>query len=194
MTEKDIPALLDTHLHLPFAYPKLKEQLRASAEKALEGYLRENGRNLDKVQHVEQDIQVQVADNVVVNGRIDLIKKLDTGEISIVDFKSTERAQPEDVTREQLHVYAVGYEQLTGKDADLVEIYNLDSGGSVREEIDRALITSTKDIIMGAADKLRRNDFPLHPKTEKECLSCDMRGICPLGQSRARKRRPQNTP
>lgn len=185
VSDKDIPGLLDTHLHLPFAYPKLKDQLRISAEKALKGYLDENGKNLDKVQHVEQVVEVQVSDNVVVNGRIDLIKKLDTGEVSIVDFKSTERAQPEDVTREQLHVYAVGYEQLTGKDANLVEIYNLDSGGSVREEVDRTLVNSTKDLILGAADKLRRNKFPLQPRTDKECLSCDMRGICPLGQSRA---------
>ena len=187
VSDKDIPGLLDNHLHLPFAYPKLKDQLRASAEKALKGYLDENGKNLDKVQHVEQVVEVQVSDNVVVNGRIDLIKKLDTGEVSIVDFKSTARAQPEDVTREQLHVYAVGYEQLTGKDANLVEIYNLDSGGSMREEVDRTLVNSTKDLILGAADKLRQNKFPLQPKTDKECLSCDMRGICALGQSRAKK-------
>jgi DNA helicase-2/ATP-dependent DNA helicase PcrA len=185
VTDQDVTALIDTHLHLPFAYPKLEGQLRLTAEKILKGYLAENGKNLDKVQHVEQVIEVQVSDNVVVNGRIDLIKKLDTGETSIVDFKSTERAQPEEVSRDQLHVYAVGYEQLTGKDADMVEIYNLDSGGTVREEVDRALVASTKDMIMGAADKLRRNDFPLQPKTDKECLTCDMKGICPLGQERA---------
>jgi ATP-dependent DNA helicase UvrD/PcrA len=182
VSEKDISGLLDIHLHLPFAYPKLKDQLRASAEKALKGYLDENGENLDKVQHVEQVVEVQVSENVVVNGRIDLIKKLDTGEVSIVDFKSSERAQPEDVTREQLHVYAVGYEQLTGKDANLVEVYNLDNGGSIREEVDRALVSSTKNLILGAADKLRQNKFPLQPKSDKECSSCDMRGICPLGR------------
>ncbi len=34
----------------------------------------------------------------------------DSGEVAIVDFKSSERAQAEDVTRDQLHVYAVGYQ------------------------------------------------------------------------------------
>lgn len=187
VSSQDISTLLDTHLHLPFAYPTLKVQLRKSAEKVLNGYLTENSQKLDKIQHVEQVIEIQVADNIIVNGRIDLIKKLDTGEISIVDFKSTERAQPEDITREQLHVYAVGYEQLSGKNADLVEIYNLDSGGSIREEVDWDLVTSTKNLIMGAADKLRRSDFQLTPKIEKECLSCDMKGICALGQTRASK-------
>ena len=182
VSSKDIPQLLDTHLHLPFAYDKLEAQLRASAEKALKGYLAEYGENLDKVQHVEQVVEVQVSDSVVVNGRIDLIRKLDTGEVSIVDFKSNERAQQEEVTREQLHVYAVGYEQLTGKNANLVEVYNLDSGGSVREEVDKTLVDSTNNLILGAADKLRRNRFPLQPRSDKECLSCDMRGICRLGR------------
>jgi hypothetical protein len=35
---------------------------------------------------------------VTVDGRIDLIRHLDTGEVAIVDFKSTDRAQAEDVT------------------------------------------------------------------------------------------------
>jgi hypothetical protein len=48
------------------------------------------------------------------------------GETSIVDFKSTERAQAEDITRDQLHVYAVGYQELTGRRADVVEVLNLD--------------------------------------------------------------------
>jgi DNA helicase-2/ATP-dependent DNA helicase PcrA len=72
-------------------------------------------------------VEIQVVPEITVNGRIDLIKRLDTGEVSIVDFKSSERAQAEDVTRAQLHTYAIGYRQLTGKDADLVEVLNLDT-------------------------------------------------------------------
>ena len=60
-------------------------------------------------------------------------RRLDTDELSIVDFKSTDRAQAEDVTRGQLHVYAVGYEELTGEDADLIEVLNLDEAGFERE-------------------------------------------------------------
>ncbi len=49
------------------------------------------------------------APGITVDGRIDLIRRLDTDEVAIVDFKSTDRAQAEDVTRDQLHVYALGY-------------------------------------------------------------------------------------
>ena len=57
--------------------------------------------------------------SITSNYCIDLIRKLDTEELAIVDFKSTERAQEEDVTRDQLHVYALGYEELTGENADV---------------------------------------------------------------------------
>ena len=41
-------------------------------------------------------------------GRIDLVRRKHTGETTIVDLKSTERAQREGVTEAQLHVYALG--------------------------------------------------------------------------------------
>ncbi len=48
--------------------------------------------------------------------------------------KSTERAQDEDVSRTQLHIYALGYRELTGSPADLIEIYNLDEKGKHQRE------------------------------------------------------------
>jgi DNA helicase-2/ATP-dependent DNA helicase PcrA len=92
-------------------------------------YLDEHGSTLDKTVHSEKEIQVHVAPGITVAGRIDLVRRLDTDELSIVDFKSTARAQEEDVTRDQLHVYAVGYEELTGERADLIEVLNLDEEG-----------------------------------------------------------------
>uniref|UniRef100_UPI002AD1D385 PD-(D/E)XK nuclease family protein n=1 Tax=Frankia sp. Cr2 TaxID=3073932 RepID=UPI002AD1D385 len=89
-------------------------------------YLIENRGTLGQTLYGEQQVQVRVAPGITVDGRIDLIRRLDTDETSIVDFKSTERAQAEDVTRDQLHVYALGYQELTGERADLVEVLNLD--------------------------------------------------------------------
>jgi DNA helicase II / ATP-dependent DNA helicase PcrA len=56
-----------------------------------------------------------------VVGRIDLVRRKDTNETTIVDLKSNDRAQDEEVTEHQLHIYALGYEELTGKHADFVE-------------------------------------------------------------------------
>ncbi len=93
---------------------------------AVRRYLAENGDRLDRTVHSELKVQVHVAPGITVDGRIDLIRYVDTGELAIADFKSTERAQAEDITRAQLHTYVVGYEELSGDRADLVEILNLD--------------------------------------------------------------------
>ena len=95
--------------------------------------MEENRTRLTNTLYSEQQIQVRVAPGITVDGRIDLITRLDTGETSIVDFKSTERAQAEEITRDQLHVYAVGYQELTGRRADVLEVLNLDEKGQTTE-------------------------------------------------------------
>ncbi|WP_396230636.1 ATP-dependent helicase, partial [Frankia sp. ACN1ag] len=104
-TDAEVAELVDRHLSVPFAYPALREDLRNAARKAVRRYLVENAEALPRTLHSEQQVQVRIAPGITVDGRIDLIRRLDTDEISIVDFKSTERAQAEDVTRDQLHIW-----------------------------------------------------------------------------------------
>ena len=123
---------------------------------------------------------MHVAPGITVDGRIDLIRRLDTGEVAIVDFKSTERAQAEDVTRDQLHVYAVGYQELTGKSADLIEVLNLDEKGlTTREPVDAPLLSAVRDKIRDAGEALRSNQLPrLEAWSKQACESCDLVGLC----------------
>lgn len=176
--------LVDRHLHTPFAYPELRKQLEKSAVEALERYFAAHGEEIPRTLHSEKQIQVHVAPGITVDGRIDLIRRLDTDEVSIVDFKSTDRAQAEDVTRDQLHVYAVGYEELTGEDADLIEVLNLDGEGkNTREEVEEPLLTGVRARIKEAGDALRNNDLPRLPSWCSTCASCDLAGICRSGPS-----------
>ena len=110
---------------------------------------------------------------------IDLIRRLDTGEVAIVGFKSTDRVQAENVTRDQLHVYAVGYQELTGKCADLIEVLNLDEEGkTTREPVDDPLLTAVRRKIHDAGEALRTNKLLRLPKwDENACGSCDLVGL-----------------
>jgi DNA helicase-2/ATP-dependent DNA helicase PcrA len=100
--------------------------------------------------------------------------------VAIVDFKSSERAQAEDVTRDQLHVYAVGYQELTGKSADLIEVLNLDEKGkTTREPVNDPLMTAVRDKIRNAGEALRTDNLPRLPTWDKHaCGSCDLVGLC----------------
>lgn len=171
--------LVDRHLHTPYAYPELRATLRRAAVKAVERYLTEHESDLAQTVHSEKQIQVHITPGITVDGRIDLIRRLDTDELSIVDFKSTARAQDEDVTRDQLHVYVVGYEELTGERADLVEVLNLDEEGkTIREEVEDPLLVQVRERIREAGDSLRENSLPRLPEWTENCSKCDLAELC----------------
>jgi len=179
LAPSDAPELVDRHLHLPFAYPELRTTLERSADTAIRRYFDVHGGVISRTVHSEKQIQVHVAPGITVDGRIDLIRRLDTDELSIVDFKSTDRAQAEDVTRGQLHVYAVGYEELTGEDADLIEVLNLDEAGrNTREEIEEPLLTAVRDRIRVAGESIRANDLPRLATWDDACDRCDLVALC----------------
>lgn len=175
---KDVPKLVDAHLHVPFASPPVFENLQSAAVKSITRYLQEHRENLDKLEHAEKIIELKLNDGIVVNGRIDLIRRTDTGETIIVDFKSDARAQAEDITMKQLHVYAFGYQQLTGGQADLIEVHNLDKGGAKREIVDADVVSNTISNIVEAGKNLRENILPRLPNWEGKCVACDVAGVC----------------
>lgn len=176
LTPAHVPQLLDVHFHLPYAWQSLRDDMRQQADRALRRYLAENAAILDKVKYAEQSIELKLAEGIVVHGRIDLIRRTDTNQVIIIDFKSTSRSQEEDVTSHQLHVYALGYQQLTGSKADLVEIYNLDegAGATVRELVDEAMLSQTEADIVAAGRDIREGRLC----RVEQCGGCDFTGIC----------------
>jgi DNA helicase II / ATP-dependent DNA helicase PcrA len=175
-----VPGLVETHLHLPYAYPSLKETLTKAATHVLEKYMRDNAEDLKNVIYSEKQVEIHLPGGVTVNGRIDLVRRLDTRETSIVDLKSSDRAQAEEVTEAQLHIYALGYRELTGENADKVEIYELDEGKRKIRSVDDYFIADVRQKVASAAESLRSNSFP-HAPSPNNCPQCDFLGICTAG-------------
>jgi DNA helicase-2/ATP-dependent DNA helicase PcrA len=187
--DSEVPRLVEMHLHTPYAYPALRQQLEAAAEKVLRNYLHDNRSLFDKIEFSEKVIEISLGDGVTVNGRIDLVRRVDTGETTIVDLKSSDRAQPEHVTETQLHVYALGYQELTGRRPDYVEIYELDERQRKPRSVDDDFITDVKHQVRGAADALREGALPANPSVPK-CRACDYRGMCSAGRTTPQKAQP----
>lgn len=178
----EVPRLVETHLHVPYAYPALRETLGKSAEKVVGDYLGDNASEFPNIEFSEKAVEISLGGGVSVFGRIDLVRRVDTGETTIVDLKSTDRAQPEDVTETQLHIYALGYQELTGRDADFVEIYNLDERKKKPRSVDEDFIDDVKTNVRGAATALRTNDMPARSSV-RACPSCDYQGLCGAGKA-----------
>jgi DNA helicase-2/ATP-dependent DNA helicase PcrA len=176
----EVSRLVDTHLHTPYAYPALRDKLGESARRIVSDYLRDNKHLFDKIEFSEKSIEINLGDGVTVNGRIDLVRRIDTGETTIVDLKSNDRAQAEDVTETQLHIYALGYSQLTGRNADYVEIYDLDGRKRKPRSVDDDFIDDVKREVRRAAEALRKGALVRKP-AKKKCASCDYRMMCSAG-------------
>lgn len=174
---EEIPRLIETHLHTPFAYPALQRKLKESAENVLDNYLVDNHDIFDKLEFSEKTIEITCGDGVTVNGRIDLVRRLDTDEITIIDLKSNDRAQAENVTETQLQIYALGYQELTGNDADYVEIYELSERRRKPRSVDPEYIGEIKARIQVAAEALRQGNLPPAPDGNR-CKECEYPGMC----------------
>jgi DNA helicase II / ATP-dependent DNA helicase PcrA len=175
-------ALVERHLRAPYAYPALRENLRAAAEQRVEGYISKNAVDFPNLEFSEKAIELSLGDGVSVAGRIDLVKRVDTGEVTIVDLKSNERAQAELVTETQLHIYALGYQELTGRRADYVEIYELDEQKKKTRSVDDVFLENVKRDVKGAATALRANTLTATP-SKKTCGACDYCRLCSFAAS-----------
>jgi DNA helicase-2/ATP-dependent DNA helicase PcrA len=185
----EVPRLIETHLHTPYAYPALRQQLEKAAIHVLEDYINDNVALLRKIEFSEKRIEIALADGVTVNGRIDLVRRLDTDETTIVDLKSKDRTQSEEVTETQLHIYALGYQELTGTRPDYVEVYELSERKRLPRSVDDDFIDDVKIRMRNAAEALRSNDLPPIPASNK-CRICDYPGMCSAKSAAEADRRP----
>jgi DNA helicase-2/ATP-dependent DNA helicase PcrA len=97
-------------------------------------------------------------------------------------LKSNERAQAEALTEAQLHIYALGYRELTGRDADFVETYELDKQLRKARAVDEDLIQDVTARVHATAAALRANEFAPDPQ-QNRCRQCDFQRLCSAGEA-----------
>ncbi len=173
----DVEDLIERHFHAPYAFGVLSDRLRALAKEGVTRYLIDNKEKLQQVEFSEQAIEIHLGDGVSITGRIDLVRRTDTGETTIVDLKSSERSQREAVTETQLDTYALGYMELAGRDADYLEIYDLEEGKGTLRSVDDKLVDSIHDRTREAATALRTMNLTPAPVLDK-CRRCDFKMLC----------------
>jgi DNA helicase-2/ATP-dependent DNA helicase PcrA len=84
------------------------------------------------------------------------------------------------VTDVQLHIYALGYEELTGRQADYVEVYELDERKRKPRSVDEDFMIDVRKKVGKASQALRQNRMLPVPSKQK-CATCDYHGLCAAG-------------
>jgi len=128
LTEDELKALIDRQTHFPYLTKstKLSQPLYDKVKNNVVDYYKENVDEFKNIEFVEQEIQYKIDRNILVVGRIDLIKKIgDEGyyETTIVEFKSDEENADAPITKDQLKLYALGHRELTGETANYIMTY-----------------------------------------------------------------------
>jgi DNA helicase-2/ATP-dependent DNA helicase PcrA len=108
--------------------------------------------------------------------------------VTITDYKSSDvrdpavaRARAKDSL--QLTIYAMGYQALTGRLPDVVQLHFLESGLVGRAEVDERRIARGQAQIAEAAAGIRAREFPARPDP-LSCTYCAFRDICPASAAR----------
>ena len=173
----DVPGLVERHLYVPYANDQLREQLKNAAHRDIANYIHDNADNFQHIEFSEQAVEIHLDDGVSIKGRIDLVRRTDKDETTIVDLKSNDRSQEAEVTDIQLHTYALGYRELTGRNADFVEVYELAERNAKPRSVDDEFISDVRREAQNAATALR--EMRLEPAPEVEiCRRCDFSSIC----------------
>lgn len=128
LTQGELKTLIERQTHFPYLNPKnlLNDPLHDKVKNNVEAYYKENENEFKNIEFVEQEIQYKIDENILVVGRIDLIKKIgDAGyyETTIVEFKSDEENADAPITKDQLKLYALGHRELTGETANYIMTY-----------------------------------------------------------------------
>ncbi|SDB53891.1 ATP-dependent DNA helicase [Butyrivibrio sp. INlla16] len=180
LTEDEVHAIVENSFYLPYANPKLEESMRQGADKSAINYYEKNMDEFKNITMAEADIELDMGEGIKVNGRIDLVKRKDISgntKTYIVDFKTADRDVTECINTEQLKIYALGYERLTGERADFLEIYNLDNSEQERQRVTDSLMTDVVTEIKDAANNIRNDDLPRNCSREK-CKGCYLNYLC----------------
>ena len=180
VTEDLIHRTFEQVFHLPYATPKQRQMMLESAKRAVSKYVNRNADTFGDILMAESEIEIDLGDNVTVNGRIDMVKQINTNgrkKTVIVDFKTANKRVLEEIKTEQLKIYALGYQKLTGKTADFMEIYHLDSENTARKPITEQTIADVETEIRQAAENIRRNNLPKRC-TAENCSKCHFGHLC----------------
>ena len=177
VSEADVPELINRHLRTPYAFGELRKRLENAAHRNIANYICDNADKFQYIEFSEQPVEIHLVDGVSIKGRIDLVRRTDTNETTIVDLKSNERSQQEEVTEMQLHTYALGYKEFTGQDADFVEIYELEERNAQPRAVEEDFIEDVRKKTQEAASALRKMQLDPDP-TLKKCKNCDFSSIC----------------
>lgn len=184
-SDQVIRAIVDKYLYLPYGSPILVDAMKRKAFQHLRCYIVNNQANFPNILFSEKIIDYSISEYLFIDGRIDLVKDSLNNTTTIVDFKSSSEVLLRDQIKNQLMVYVLGYECLTGDKVDFIESYDFDKDNPTRIQIEPADKDTFKAKLVECHRIIRDFDYPKIGKTDAtkgkaycKGIKCELIGHC----------------
>lgn len=155
-----IRRIVGKYLNLPYGSPKL---IKAMSEKAfinLTSYIKNNKAKFEFIKFTEKSIDYSLNEYMFINGRIDLVRDELNHTITIVDFKSSAEVLSKEQIKNQLLIYVLGYESLTGEKVDYIESYDFNSGNPTTIELLPNDRTNFRKVLSDCQSTIKNSKYP----------------------------------
>jgi DNA helicase-2/ATP-dependent DNA helicase PcrA len=167
---------------LPNTSKERETELEKAAVKQIESYVSKFHPARMHIEDVEARFSYE-ANESIVTGRIDLVRRLDGGAREIIDFKTIEsRYGSRDQTNLQMDLYALGGELCLGHEVGSRTIHYLGDNEQDTSGWDENRRKTAEKTLYGIIEKINNEEFA--PRTEY-CPFCqDFGAICPYSKNR----------
>ena len=116
-----------------------------------------------------------------LTGVFDRVDRHEDGRIEVIDYKAQRRVPSQEEMDEdlQLSLYALGFEEMTGRIPDQLSIYHLRENRKLSTMRTSEQLSEVREIVLDIGDRIfNRRGFV--PKENRECQWCDYISYCPL--------------
>ena len=137
-----IREIVERYLYLPYGSEILVDAMKRKAFQHLRSYIINNQSNFSNILFSEKTIDYNINEYLFIDGRIDLVRDGLNNTVTIVDFKSSSEVLSKEQIKNQLMVYVLGYENLTGDKVDFIESYDFNNNNPTRIPI----VQNDKDV------------------------------------------------
>jgi DNA helicase-2/ATP-dependent DNA helicase PcrA len=165
-TDQVLQGIVDRYLYLPYGSPILVNAMKTKAFQHLRSYIVNNQANFPNILYSEKTIDYSINEYLFIDGRIDLVRDSLHDTITIVDFKSSSDVLSREQIKNQLMVYVLGFESLTGDRVDFIESYDFNNNDPTRIQIQQADKDAFKAKLAQCHQVISASSYPKVGKTD----------------------------
>jgi putative RecB family exonuclease len=130
----------------------------------------------------EKNHRIELADNIILKGRIDRVDREPDGGLHIIDYKTGK--MPSEINQLQLHIYALILSKQQQSQLKKASYLYLAACKWRTIELDEQCLAEATSYVIDMADRIcREREYPAKPNVF--CWNCDFLEICPRKEEAA---------